>query len=121
MLFVTHAGLYPEEANREATLAVFDAYGRRRGATLKEYAIGKEKHHDPSHPERTDHIHSVLWWDKPINIKNRRFFKGFDMRGRDGRVLHPEVMSVGDDPLDRVTLLRCVRTFVVITSAQMRS
>ena len=75
-------------------------WGHQRCA-LREYAIGREKHPHPADPARDEHFHVYSKFGKKVELKDRLHSTVFDLQGRNGRVLHPEIQQVGSTPADR--------------------
>lgn len=100
MVHLTFAALYDGELTLEGVLN----HARRWATTrhgLREYTIGLEEHSHPADPQRRKHIHAYLKFGKKIDITDRHHTKVFDLLGRHGRVLHPELQAVGSMPSDR--------------------
>ena len=89
-IHLTYAALYPGELDFDTLLAAAKSWGRPRHG-LREYAIGREKHSTPADPQRDEHFHAYIKLGKKVDINDRFRTTSFDLRGRNGRVLHPEV------------------------------
>ena len=49
-------------------------------------------------PSRDEHFHCYFSFGKKVHLSNRRTSTVFDLPGRGGRRLHPEIQSVGNLP-----------------------
>lgn len=99
-LHLTYAGLHRGELQFDTILTTARRWAQTRGGLL-EYVIGREKHNEPAHPDRDEHFHIFLHFGKKVCSRNRRLTTIFDLSGRNSRVLHPEIQSVGRLPGDR--------------------
>ena len=99
-IHLTYAALYPGELTFDSMLTAARGWGHQRCA-LREYAIGREKHPHPAYPARDEHFHVYSKFGKKVELKDRLHSTVFDLRGRNGRVLHPEIQQVGSTPADR--------------------
>ena len=68
---------------------------------MLEYVTGRELHPQPADPRRDEHFHCFFAFGKKVHLTNRRTSQVFDLPGRGGRRLHPEIQSVGNLPGDR--------------------
>ena len=73
---------------------------------LREYAFGREKHSQPADPQRGEHFHCYIKFGKEVEISDRLHTTVFDMAGRNGRTLHPELQGVGAGAGDRERVIR---------------
>ena len=105
MVHLTFAALREEEHSLASMLAAARSWGAARQG-LREYTIGKEIHSAPARPERKKHFHLYLKFGKKVEVRNRLHTTVFDLRGRGGRVLHPEVQTVKNTPADRERVIR---------------
>ena len=92
MIHLTYAALYPGELTLGGVLAEARRWGIRRDG-LREYAIGREKHSEPADPNKDEHFHVYLKYGKKVELMDRNHTIVFDLRGRNGRVLHPELQA----------------------------
>ena len=97
---LTWAALYPGELMLGRVLAEARGWGSTRGGLL-EYAIGREKHPAPADPQRDEHFHAYFKFGKKVELADRNHTIVFDLRGRNGRVLHPELQAVKNNAADR--------------------
>ena len=81
------------------------AWAAERECELREWQSAREDHDELADPERSEHFHVFLHFSQRIHIKNRRTTQLFDLDGRDGRRLHPEVQAVGATVKDRQRVL----------------
>lgn len=72
---------------------------------LIEYSIGNELHSEPANPLRSHHKHAYLKYDRKLSIRDARYCELFDLRGRNGRVLHPQIESVGNTTRDKAQVV----------------
>ena len=72
---------------------------------LLEFSIGDEIHPSPADPNKPRHKHYFLSYAHPIQHRDARFCTTFDMIGRNGRVLHPEIQGVGPKKVDRANVI----------------
>ena len=100
MLHITYAGLHRGELTHESLLASARRWAETRKGLL-EYVTGKEKHAQPADPNRDEHYHCYFKFGQKVHIANRRTTTIFDLPGRGGRRLHPEIQAVGNLPGDR--------------------
>jgi len=99
-LHVTQASLAVDEISNEQVLAMAMTRGE-----LVEFSIGDELHPTPSDPNRPRHKHYFLHYRKAIQHRDARFCQLFDMRGAEGRVLHPHIQGVGPTKADRTKVI----------------
>ena len=97
---LTYAGLFPGELDFQNLLAAARGWARQRGG-LREYVFGREQHAAPAVAGRDEHFHVYLHFGKKVELGNRRTSAVFDLAGRSGRTLHPEIQSVGQSAADR--------------------
>jgi len=102
---LTYAALYPGELNHASIKLQAQAWAADRESELREWQSACEEHAEPADPERSEHFHVFLHFSQRIHIKNRRTTHLFDLDGRDGRRLHPEVQAVGATVMDRQRVL----------------
>ena len=100
MVHLTYAGLHRGELSHESLLATARRWATDRNGLL-EYTTGRELHPQPADPNRDEHYHAYFMFGRKVHIKNRRTTTIFDIPGRGGRRLHPEIQSVGNLPGDR--------------------
>jgi hypothetical protein len=105
MIHLTYAALNPGELTFDAILRAAKRWAVDREGLL-EYTFGREKHSHPTDPLRDEHFHCYLMFGKKVNLRNRRLTTVFDLLGRGGRILHPEVQSVGTLPGDRERVIK---------------
>ena len=55
----------------------------------------------PADPQRDEHFHTFLHFGKKVDLPDRLHSTVFDLIGRNGRVLHPEIQAVGPTSGDR--------------------
>ena len=99
-LHLTFAGLHRGELSHASLLQSARRWGQDRGGLL-EYVTGRELHPQPADPRRDEHFHCFFAFGKKVHLTNRRTSQVFDLPGRGGRRLHPEIQSVGNLPGDR--------------------
>ena len=99
-LHLTFAALYPGELDHTKLLNAARRWGSTR-LGLREYVTGREKHTQPADPQRDEHFHMYISFGKKADLPDRLRSTVFDMTGRDGRTLHPEIQAVGPTPGDR--------------------
>ena len=99
-LHLTYAGLWPNEKDFGTLLLAARGWGATRGG-LREYVIGREKHANPNVAGRDEHFHLYSHFANKVDLSNRRTTTIFDLVGRGGRTLHPEIQSVGLTAADR--------------------
>ena len=97
---LTYAALFRNELNFEFVLDAAKEWATTRQG-LREYVIGREHHSEPADPARYEHFHAYLKFGKKLDIADRFHSTIFDLRGRNGRVLHPEIQTVLNTPADR--------------------
>lgn len=97
---LTYAALFRNELNFEFVLDAAKEWATTRQG-LREYVIGREHHSEPADPARDEHFHAYLKFGKKLDIADRFHSTIFDLRGRNGRVLHPEIQTVLNTPADR--------------------
>ena len=97
---LTYAALYPNELNFDFVLDAAKEWTSTHHG-LREYVIGRERHPQPADPARDEHFHVYFKAGKKLDITDRFHSTYFDLRGRAGRVLHPEIQSVLPTPADR--------------------
>ena len=102
---LTFAALYAGELQFDGLLTTAQGWADRRGGLL-EYAIGREKHTQPADPQRDEHFHIYLRFGKAVDVADRLHTNVFDLRGRGGRPLHPELQSIGSSAADRERVIR---------------
>ena len=68
--------------------------------------IGRELHPDPTDPDKDEHFHTYSLFGSRVMVKRWRICKLFDLTGREGRVLHPQIQKVGTTIADRVRVIR---------------
>lgn len=100
---LTFSGLYPDELTHRMVLNHLFQFGRRTGKILCEFAVGLEVHDDPAIRGRDQHFHVYACYDRRHDIRNRKTTAIFDIQGTRGDMKHPELVSVGDTPDDRLT------------------
>ena len=105
MIHLTFAALTPGELSHDKLLRAAKRWAAPRDGLL-EYVFGREKHSRPADPRRDEHFHCYMMFGKKVNIRNRRLTTVFDLIGQGGRILHPEVQSVGSKPGDRERVIK---------------
>ena len=100
MLHVTLAALGVNEVTNEQVLEM----ARTKG-DLIEYSIGDEVHPSPADRQKPRHKHFYLKYRDAINHRDARYCTAFDMRGFNGRILHPHIQGVGPKKLDRSNVI----------------
>lgn len=105
MIHLTYAALYDGELNFDIILQKARTWAATRDG-LREYVIGKERHIQPADPQRAEHFHVYIKFGKKVDLPNRLHTTLFDLRGREGRTLHPEVQTVLSSPADRERVIR---------------
>ena len=105
MIHLTYAALYEHEVDHNTILNAAKAWGAHRGG-LREYVIGEEEHPDPADPERKIHYHAYLKFTTKVELRDRLHTTVFDLKGKDERILHPEVQAVKNHPADRERVIR---------------
>ena len=94
MIDLTYAALYRAEMDFDSLLTAARSWGAAHQG-LREYTIGKEIHAAPADPQRDEHFHMHLEFGAKVELRNRLHTTVFC---QGGRVLHPEVQSVGSTP-----------------------
>ena len=102
---ITYAALYAGELTHASIKADARAWAEQRDDQLVEIQTAREDHEEPADPERSEHFHVFVHFAKKLSMRNRRTTKVFDLLGRDGRTLHPEVQAVGPTAGDRQRVL----------------
>ena len=97
---LTYAGLHRGELTHDSLLQSARRWGEDRSGLL-EYVTGRELHAQPADPSRDEHFHCYFSFGKKVHLSNRRTSTVFDLPGRGGRRLHPEIQSIGNLPGDR--------------------
>ena len=97
---LTFAGLYPGELTKGQVARLLAAKCRRG---CEEYVVGREKHERPTDPERDEHFHVFLASVEAWDSTNQNLF---DLRGRNGRRLHPYIQMVNKTAGDRKRIIR---------------
>jgi len=108
---LTYAALYPGELSHASFKLQIHAWAAERECELREWQSAREDHDEPADPERSEHFHVFVHFSQRIHIKNRRTTQLFDLDGRDGRRLHPEVQAVGVTVKDRQRVLAYGRKY----------
>ena len=93
MLHLTYAALYNGELTFDGLLTAAKGWGAARQG-LREYCIGRELHPKPADPQRDWHFHTYIKFGKKVEARYRLHLTAFDLQGRGGRILHPEIQSV---------------------------
>lgn len=105
MLHLTYAALYADELQHDFLLTAARQWATNRHG-LREYVIARELHQEPADPERATHFHLYVKYGKKIDLLDRFHTTVFDLRGRDQRILHPEIQTVMNTPGDRERVIR---------------
>ena len=105
MVHLTYAALEDGELNFDSLLTSARTWGLSRQGLL-EYTIGHELHVSPADPRRAHHFHAYFKFGKKIEARDRFRSTLFDLHGNSGRLLHPEIQSVGCHPSDRERVIR---------------
>jgi hypothetical protein len=100
MVHLTYAALYDGELSHDQLLAAARRWASTRHG-LREYVIGQELHSQPADPLRAKHMHAYLKFGTKIDVADRHHTTIFDLPGRNGRVLHPELQAVKLTAADR--------------------
>lgn len=103
---LTYAALYFDELDFDKLLSAARDWSLNKHG-LREYTIGLEQHTQPADPERDAHFHCYFEFGKQVDIRDRFHSTYFDLRGRNGRTLHPEIQAVGPTAGDRERVIRC--------------
>ena len=96
MLWLTYSALEPDEMSNEEVLQFAQTVGN-----VEEYSIGDEMHAEPANPARSHHKHAYIKYSRAISMRDARYADKFDMRGRNGRTLHPHIEPVGKTSEDK--------------------
>ena len=102
---LTFAALFRGELTHALLLAEAKRWCAARHG-LREYLIGREQHSAPADPQRDEHFHIYIKAGRKFDAADRHHTTIFDVRGRNGRILHPEVQSVGMLAGDRERVVR---------------
>ena len=102
---LTYAGLWRGELTHASILSEARSWAQTRHG-LREYVIGCEKHVDPTIPGRDEHYHVYLHFGKPVDLPDWQRATTFDLHGRGGRCLHPQIQQVGRSAADRERVIR---------------
>ena len=102
---LTYAGLWPGELTHASILSDARNWAQTRHG-LREYLIGCEKHVDPTIPGRDEHFHVYLHFGKAVDLPDWQRSTSFDLHGRNGRCLHPQIQQVGRSAADRERVIR---------------
>tara|TARA_B110000046_G_C12842440_1_gene334216 strand:- start:41 stop:733 length:693 start_codon:yes stop_codon:yes gene_type:complete len=100
MVHLTYAALYDGELTFASSLVAAKGWAAARQG-LREYTIANELHSAPADPQRAHHFHFYIKFGKKVDIRDRLHTTIFDLRGQNGRTLHPEIQSVLNTPADR--------------------
>ena len=92
---LTYAGLFPGELSMEDTAKTLAAKCKHG---CFEIVVGREKHRKPTDKNKDEHFHVYLSSKEPWDTTNQNYF---DLRGRDGRRLHPYIQIVPATKIDR--------------------
>ena len=102
---LTFAACYPGELSFDQIENEANHWSTPHGG-LKEWSIGREEHPEPEDPERAEHFHVYLHFEKRKDIANRLKTKVFDLRTARGYTRHPEIDAVGPTSLDREKVIK---------------
>jgi hypothetical protein len=97
-VFLTYAGLYPDEATDPYSFWLMLAT-KIKGSADCDVIVSIEKHKSPADAERADHVHIAVWSKEKTETQN---WKHFDLTGRGGRVLHPWIVVPKPGEKDKV-------------------
>ncbi len=100
-LHLTYSALHDDELPFGYVLQSMRHLANQRWNGLMEYVIAREEHDEPADPTKAHHVHIYSRFGKRIDITDRLHTVVFDLVGRNGRILHPEVQQVGAKQQDR--------------------
>ena len=102
---LTYAACYPGELDFGQLKQRIEEFATPHGG-LHEWSIGREKHTNPADPQRDEHFHLYLHFNKRKDVANRFTSKVFDIVTGQSNSRHPEIQAVGGSALDREMVVR---------------
>lgn len=113
-VFLTYAGLEVGELSHYMLETAMIKWEAARGAEVTEFVIGVEKHPEPTHAGKPEHVHMAYYTTKQYDMKTTALVSNgvtldtMIMQGRDNRALKPYAMTIKPTAGDRTRVFQYV-------------